>query len=165
LPHQPAPNTIGNQIFLTQSPQIHCIHEPFGDAFYFGPERLSERYENDEVARMESGFADVTYGGVVKRIVEAQKEVSLKVISGVSPWSSIRAWVGSGASVAFRNPVTAARSSISSIDHISSFLKQGRNRGYEGREKEGGPARGHLLSPFSFPDPHTTRGLGGMPHA
>jgi len=30
---------------------------------------------------MESGFADVTYGGAVKRIVEAQKEVSLKVIS------------------------------------------------------------------------------------
>ncbi|KAI9783083.1 MAG: hypothetical protein M1839_004252 [Geoglossum umbratile] len=59
---------------MTQTSQIRCIHEPFGDAFYFGTERLSDRYENDEKARRESGFADVTFGGVVKTILEAQKE-------------------------------------------------------------------------------------------
>jgi hypothetical protein len=47
---------------------LRCVHEPFGDAFYFGPERLGERYEGDEVARSESGFADMTFGDVVEGI-------------------------------------------------------------------------------------------------
>ena len=63
---------------MTRTSQLRCIHEPFGDAFYFGPERLSERYESDEEARRKSGFADVTFGGVVKGILEAQGEVSLR---------------------------------------------------------------------------------------
>ena len=66
---------------MTQTTQLKCIHEPFGDAFYFGPERLSERYENDEEARRKSGFADVTFGGVVRGISEAQREVGSKVVS------------------------------------------------------------------------------------
>ncbi|KAL1980012.1 hypothetical protein VTN96DRAFT_4809 [Rasamsonia emersonii] len=47
---------------------LRCIHEPFGDAFYYGPERLSERYEEDEQARVASGFSRSTFKTVFDRI-------------------------------------------------------------------------------------------------
>lgn len=55
---------------MTRHDILHCIHEPFGDAFYFGPERLSERYENDEEARKKSGFSEVTYKNVLDQIFD-----------------------------------------------------------------------------------------------
>lgn len=60
---------------MTQADTLHCVHEPFGDAFYFGPERLSARYEDDEKAREESGFAESTYKTIVERIEREGKEV------------------------------------------------------------------------------------------
>lgn len=63
------------QVFMTRLDIIRCVHEPFGDAFYFGPERLSARYENDEKAREESGFAESTYETIVERIEREGNEV------------------------------------------------------------------------------------------
>jgi len=60
---------------MTRQDILKCIHEPFGDAFYFGPERLSARYENDEKAREESGFADSTFKTVFDRIEREGNEV------------------------------------------------------------------------------------------
>lgn len=60
---------------MTRRDTLKCIHEPFGDAFYFGPERLSERYENDPQARLESGFADSTFKTIFDRIEREGKEV------------------------------------------------------------------------------------------
>lgn len=60
---------------MTQTDTLSCVHEPFGDAFYFGPERLSARYENDEKAREESGFAGSTYKSIVERIESEGSEV------------------------------------------------------------------------------------------
>ena len=60
---------------MTRTDILRCVHEPFGDAFYFGPERLSSRYENDEKAREESGFAESTYKTIVERIEGEGKEV------------------------------------------------------------------------------------------
>ena len=60
---------------MTSRDRLHCIHEPFGDAFYFGPERLSERYADDEQARLESGFSQSTYQDVLDRIDNAATEV------------------------------------------------------------------------------------------
>ena len=54
---------------------LTCIHEPFGDAFYFGPERLGTRYEDDEKARQESGFVDSTYQTILDRIDHESEEV------------------------------------------------------------------------------------------
>lgn len=63
---------------------LNCIHEPFGDAFYFGPERLAERYADDEEARIKSGFSDVTFKTVVdqldKEIAKKDKRVFIKDI-------------------------------------------------------------------------------------
>ena len=60
---------------MTRRDSLACVHEPFGDAFYFGPERLSSRYENDEKAREESGFANSTYKTILERIEREGKEV------------------------------------------------------------------------------------------
>ncbi|KAH0837563.1 hypothetical protein AYO21_05051 [Fonsecaea monophora] len=47
---------------------LTCVHEPFGDAFYYGPERMSVRYENDEDARNASGYRDSTYKTIFDRL-------------------------------------------------------------------------------------------------
>jgi len=62
---------------MTRRDILECVHEPFGDAFYYGPERLSTRYENDEAARQHSGFADSTYKTVTDRLEAESKEVRL----------------------------------------------------------------------------------------
>lgn len=53
---------------MTQRNTLTSIHEPFGDAFYYGPERLSARYENDLKAREESGFSQSTYQTILERL-------------------------------------------------------------------------------------------------
>ena len=65
---------------MTRQDILTCIHEPFGDAFYFGPERLGLRYENDENARQESGFANTTYKTVFERLEREGKKVRLNSV-------------------------------------------------------------------------------------
>lgn len=62
---------------MTRTDILKCAHEPFGDAYYFGPERLAERYEDDEKARSESGFADSTFQTIFDRINADNTEVCL----------------------------------------------------------------------------------------
>lgn len=54
---------------MTRQDDLVCAHEPFGDAFYYGPERLSARFEDDEAQRAQSGFASTTYGDVMNRLL------------------------------------------------------------------------------------------------
>jgi hypothetical protein len=68
--HPRACSTAFERVFMTRHDILHCIHEPFGDAFYYGPERLSERFEDDEEARKKSGFAEVTYKDVLDQILD-----------------------------------------------------------------------------------------------
>ncbi|WEW54787.1 hypothetical protein PRK78_000212 [Emydomyces testavorans] len=56
------------QVFMTRRDTLKCVHEPFGDAFYYGPERMSRRYENDEKARIASGFSNSTYRTIFDRL-------------------------------------------------------------------------------------------------
>lgn len=62
---------------MTRRDTIKCVHEPFGDAFYYGPERLSARYENDIARRVNSGFNDSTYQTVFDRFEAEGTEVRL----------------------------------------------------------------------------------------
>jgi hypothetical protein len=71
---------------MTRRDILTCVHEPFGDAFYFGPERMSMRYENDERARMESGFANSTFKAIFERIERETKEVRLYFVSVFIYW-------------------------------------------------------------------------------
>ncbi|KAI9887511.1 MAG: hypothetical protein M1823_000690 [Watsoniomyces obsoletus] len=59
---------------MTQRDHLNCVHEPFGDAFYFGPERLSERYEKNEQERLKSGFSQSTYQTVLDGIEKEAAE-------------------------------------------------------------------------------------------
>lgn len=62
---------------MTQRDTIQCVHEPFGDAFYYGPERLSSRFAGDEhaQARLDSGFANSTYRTVMERVERENTQV------------------------------------------------------------------------------------------
>lgn len=72
--HPRACSTAFERVFMTQRDTLKCVHEPFGDAFYFGPERLGTRYENDEKARTESGFSNSTYKSIFEDIMEENAE-------------------------------------------------------------------------------------------
>lgn len=69
---------------MTRTDILSCVHEPFGDAFYFGPERLSSRYEDDEKARIESGFAESTFKTIFDRIEREGREVGCFSFARVS---------------------------------------------------------------------------------
>ena len=77
---------------MTLRDTLQCIHEPFGDAFYYGPERLSSRYENDEKARLGTGFSQSIYRSVVDRIEKEGAEVRITP-SSVASSSSARFFV------------------------------------------------------------------------
>jgi hypothetical protein len=83
---------------MTRHDTLQCVHEPFGDAYYFGPERLAERYESDPQARKESGYEDSTYRTIFDRIARENSEVRLLVffslvpISTFNPTSIIAFW-------------------------------------------------------------------------
>ena len=70
---------------MTQRDTIKCIHEPFGDAFYYGPERMGLRYENDEKARLDSGFAESTFRTILEKIQKEGAEVRITLSSVTSP--------------------------------------------------------------------------------
>lgn len=60
---------------MTRRDTLTCVHEPFGDAYYFGPERLSDRYENNEKERIDSGFSDSTYRTILDKIEKENAQV------------------------------------------------------------------------------------------
>ncbi|KAI3336477.1 hypothetical protein HD806DRAFT_7317 [Xylariaceae sp. AK1471] len=66
--HPRACSTAFERVFMTRQDTLQCAHEPFGDAFYYGPERLGERYANDEAGRVSSGFSETTYQDVLDRL-------------------------------------------------------------------------------------------------
>ncbi|KAF2849109.1 hypothetical protein T440DRAFT_137713 [Plenodomus tracheiphilus IPT5] len=72
--HPRACSTAFERVFMTRHKTLQCVHEPFGDAYYFGPERLAERYENDPEARKESGYSESTYRTIFDRIARENSE-------------------------------------------------------------------------------------------
>lgn len=71
--HPRACSTAFERVFMTRQKTLKTFHEPFGDAFYYGPERLSDRYEKDEDARLQSGFSKTTYKDVMDSL-ESENE-------------------------------------------------------------------------------------------
>ena len=84
---------------MTRRDILQCAHEPFGDSFYYGPERLSERYENDEKGREASGFAKTTYNDVVYRLEQDGSEVGLLTNMSLLPRTKDAKWLHDRASV------------------------------------------------------------------
>lgn len=72
--HPRACSTAFERVFMTRTDILNCVHEPFGDAFYYGPERLSSRYEEDSQGREGSGFSNSTYKTIFEKVEkEAEK--------------------------------------------------------------------------------------------
>ncbi|KAM0284385.1 hypothetical protein ACHAQH_001961 [Verticillium albo-atrum] len=71
--HPRACSTAFERVFMTRRDVLSCVHEPFGDAFYYGPERLSARYADDVKTRESSGFANTTYADVLEAIDESSQ--------------------------------------------------------------------------------------------
>ncbi|RWS11410.1 hypothetical protein B4U79_05807 [Dinothrombium tinctorium] len=44
--HPRSVSTAFERAFMQRSDEFECLHEPFGDAYYFGPNRASTRYTN-----------------------------------------------------------------------------------------------------------------------
>jgi len=72
--HPRACSTAFERVFMTCRDTLYTVHEPFGDAWYFGPERLADRYENDPKTRKESGFENTTYRDIFEGIDRANTE-------------------------------------------------------------------------------------------
>ncbi|WPH03377.1 Hypothetical protein R9X50_00625600 [Acrodontium crateriforme] len=72
--HPRACSTAFERVFMTRRETLQTVHEPFGDAFYYGPERMSVRFEGNEKARTESGFANSTYKTILDRIERESEE-------------------------------------------------------------------------------------------
>ncbi|KAK0312725.1 hypothetical protein LTR01_002387 [Friedmanniomyces endolithicus] len=66
--HPRACSTAFERVFMTRRKSLQTIHEPFGDAFYYGPERMGSRFEGDEEARAKSGFSNSTFKTILDRI-------------------------------------------------------------------------------------------------
>ena len=59
---------------MTRRDILTFFHEPFGDAFYFGPEKISRahlRWPADKIEK--SGKKDFTYDYVLQTILSAAK--------------------------------------------------------------------------------------------
>lgn len=57
---------------MTRDEDVICLHEPFSDAYHWGPEKLSERYEDVEKRRAENGYATFTYQRALQVINDAK---------------------------------------------------------------------------------------------
>ncbi|KAM0474394.1 hypothetical protein ACHAPX_007731 [Trichoderma viride] len=63
-----------NKVFMARRDILECAHEPFGDAFYFGPEFMSDRFKDDVATRQSSEYRDTTFKSVLERLEDAEKE-------------------------------------------------------------------------------------------
>lgn len=68
--HPRSMSTALERAFMTR-PDLYCFHEPYGEPFYYGPERLSDRYSVDQIAQ--SQYSQVTYNDIATEIANKQK--------------------------------------------------------------------------------------------
>lgn len=59
---------------MTYQNTLSCVHEPFGEAWYYGPERLSNRFDTEE-SRKKSGHDETTYRDIFDMIDSQAKVV------------------------------------------------------------------------------------------
>ncbi|ODA82602.1 hypothetical protein RJ55_01109 [Drechmeria coniospora] len=62
------------QVFMTRRDVLESQHEPFGDAFYFGPEFLGTRFKDDPAARAVAPELQQTYKQVLHQFDEVEKQ-------------------------------------------------------------------------------------------
>ncbi|PQK09073.1 hypothetical protein BB8028_0001g11440 [Beauveria bassiana] len=75
LTHPRACSTAFERVFMTRRDILECSHEPFADAFYLGPELMSDRFKDDAADRGSLGMScSDTYQTVLDRFAEMQSQ-------------------------------------------------------------------------------------------
>lgn len=72
--HPRACSTAFERVFMARRDILECGHEPFGDAFYFGPEFLSDRFRDDAAYRQNTEYCNTTFKDVLESLEDAEKE-------------------------------------------------------------------------------------------
>ncbi|KAF4974902.1 hypothetical protein FZEAL_8232 [Fusarium zealandicum] len=72
--HPRACSTAFERVFMTRRDILESVHEPFGDAFYYGPEFLSDRFRDEAAQREQSGFSQKTYNDILSQVMGAGDE-------------------------------------------------------------------------------------------
>lgn len=63
---------------MTRRDILECSHEPFADAFYLGPELMSERFSNEAADRGSLGMScSDTYQTVLDSFAQMQSQVRI----------------------------------------------------------------------------------------
>lgn len=66
--HPRSVSTAFELAFLQREEELYCLHEPFGDAFYFGPQRQSPRYMNGNLPE-DMKLTSATFESVCEEIL------------------------------------------------------------------------------------------------
>ncbi|KAJ4153354.1 hypothetical protein LMH87_009844 [Akanthomyces muscarius] len=75
LTHPRACSTAFERVFMTRRDILECSHEPFADAFYLGPELMSERFGNEAADRGSLGMScSDTYQTVLDSFAQMQSQ-------------------------------------------------------------------------------------------
>lgn len=72
-------STAFERVFMTRTDILKCYHEPFGEPFYYGPERLGSRFDGEtpeaKAFRDDTGFSHLTYKDIVDQLLSKPPEV------------------------------------------------------------------------------------------
>jgi len=76
--HPRSCSTAFERVMMTRE-DLRCLHEPFGDAFHYGGERIGERFSGEEHqgVRDKSGFSETTYRDIVDEIASGKGDVCI----------------------------------------------------------------------------------------
>lgn len=73
-------STAFERVFMTRTDVLECHHEPFGEPFYYGPERLGSRFDGDtpeaKSRRDQTGFSHLTYKDIVDKLLSGGAKIS-----------------------------------------------------------------------------------------
>lgn len=70
---------------MTRRDKLASQHEPFGDAYYFGPERVSQRFKDDEAHCAASGVGDATFKNTLEGFDEVERQVRFSMYQSAAP--------------------------------------------------------------------------------
>jgi hypothetical protein len=70
---------------MTRRDELVSQHEPFGDAYYFGPECVSDRFKDDPARREASGVSGATFKNTLEGFDDLAKQVRISSRVTMSP--------------------------------------------------------------------------------
>ncbi|KAL8869869.1 MAG: hypothetical protein Q9174_003944 [Haloplaca sp. 1 TL-2023] len=80
--HSRTCSTALERVFMNRRDILEIFHEPFGDAFYFGPEKISPLHLQWGPTKIErSGRGHVTYNNVLQEMFDAAKQGDKRIFS------------------------------------------------------------------------------------